>query len=164
MGKNVFWKSVVRRKGSLLLFLALLTAASFGFMLRALEYLAVNQELSRIAEQYRPIGMPEVDGDGENDDSELKKAVEFLENSPWVESVDTGKYTSAVLKDMYNADTDGWTTQFASSEENSIRINEIMAWAKLVDVKKTTTPGNFRYGFKVEQEVYGFPDYLKPQN
>lgn len=164
MGKNVFWKSVVRRKGILLLFLALLTAASFGFMLRALEYLAVNQELSRIAEQYRPIGMPEVDGDGENEISELKKAVEFLENSPWVESVDTGKYTSAVLKDMYNADTDGWTTQFASSEENSIRINEIMAWAKLVDVKKTTTPGNFRYGFKVEQAVYGYPDYLKPQN
>ena len=53
---KLFWKSVVRRKGSLLLLLALIVASTFGFTLRTVEYLAVDLEIARISREYRPIG------------------------------------------------------------------------------------------------------------
>ena len=56
MEAKLFWKSVIRRKGSLLLLLILIITASFGFMLRAVEYLAVDREIERISQEYRQIG------------------------------------------------------------------------------------------------------------
>lgn len=119
-GRHVFWKSVLRRRGSLLLFLALLAAASFGFMLRAVEYLSVTGEIARISENYRPIGMLSfVEEGAEGSDfgsDQLTRAAELLRESPYVEFVDEKRYASAVLSDLYNADIDGWTSSRKDGE------------------------------------------------
>lgn len=102
MVATLFWKSVIRRTGSLLLLLALTAVATFGFMLRTVEYLAVNREIGRISREYRPIGTlsaPEWDV--------TAGALSVME-SPYVELVDVNRYCPVVLSDLYNADLEGY--------------------------------------------------------
>lgn len=158
MGKNAFWKSVLRRTGSLLLLLALLAAASFGFVLRAVEYLTVNGEIRRISENYRPIGTLS------SDSGDLTEAAELLEENSYVEFVDRNRYCPAILTDIYNADLDGWTSNREDGLEYGVRTNDILAWAEVEDIKDTLETGVFRYDFRVRELVSGYPDYGDPKN
>ena len=56
MGKNIFWKSVLRRKAILIILILFVGVASFGFALRTIQYLSIHQEIQRISQNYRAIG------------------------------------------------------------------------------------------------------------
>lgn len=157
MERKVFWKSVLRRKGSLLLILALIVTATFGFVLRALEYLAVSGEIGRISENYRPIGTLALEG------GDISEGIACLRDSSYVEFVDINRHCSAILKDVYNADLDGWSSSREPDTDNGVRINDILAWAEVEDVKDTVNPGIFRYDFRVKELVCGYPDYGDPK-
>ena len=153
MEKQVFWKSVFRRTGSLLLLLALIVAASFGFVLRTVEYLSVNREMIRISENYRPIGTLA------SDSGDITEAASLLEESSYVNFVDKNRYCPAILKDIYNADLDGWSSNREDGMSRGVRINDILAWVEVEDIKNTLKPDVFRYDFKVKELVRGYPDY-----
>ena len=124
MVAKLFWKSVIRRKGSLLLLMILIVTASFGFMLRAVEYLAVSREIDRIAQEYQQIGtLSSADGI-------VTEGVPLVEESPYGEFVDINRSCIAILSDIYNADVDGgiyydWYSKYG------ININEFMVWAEV---------------------------------
>ena len=124
MVAKLFWKSVIRRKGSLLLLMILIVTASFGFMLRAVEYLAVSREIDRIAQEYQQIGtLSSADGI-------VTEGVPLVEESPYVEFVDINRSCIAILSDIYNADVDrgiyyDWYSKYG------ININEFMVWAEV---------------------------------
>lgn len=101
MGKNVFWKSVTRRWGSLLLFLAVIAAASFGFVLRTVEYLTVSGEIERISDNYRPIGRLS------SDSGDIAEGIALVSESPYLDFADVRRGCPAILTDLYNADLDG---------------------------------------------------------
>lgn len=152
MGIKLFWKSVIRKRGSLLIFLILLMAVSFGFMLRTVEYLTVNGEIRRISESYRPIGrLSAPDGD-------ITEGAALLEENPYLEFANRKRRYPAVLEQLYNADTDGLSSHY---EEwgYGIRISDILVWAEVTDVKEANNPGVYRYDFCVKESVYGYPEY-----
>ncbi len=95
---NVFRKEN-RRRMLFTLTLTLLTAAlSFGFVSRAVEYLAVRQELERLSYYYRTIGWLT------SEDENIAVGAEILKESPYVETADGLGYLWGTLTDLYNAD------------------------------------------------------------
>lgn len=102
MEVKLFWKSVIRRTGSLLLLMALVAVSTFGFMLRAVEYLAVNQEIGRISREYRPVGTLSAP------EWEVTEGAMSVMESSYVELADVNRFCPAVLSDLYNADLDGY--------------------------------------------------------
>ncbi|MCI9151744.1 MAG: hypothetical protein HFI42_14910 [Lachnospiraceae bacterium] len=157
MEAKLFWKSVIRRKGSLLLLLALIAASTFGFTLRAVEYLSVNQEIARISREYRPIGsLTSADG-------MVTEGVSLVMESPYLELSDVNRYCPAILSDIYNADLDGATGDRADGQLiYGISVSEIMAWGTVTMVTQTQNSDVRIYDFQIEEGVYGYPDYIEP--
>lgn len=158
MVAKLFWKSVIRRKGSLLLLMILIVTASFGFMLRAVEYLAVSREIDRIAQEYQQIGtLSSADGI-------VTEGVPLVEESPYVEFVDINRSCIAILSDIYNADVDGgiyydWYSKYG------ININEFMVWAEVEAEVDEEIAGKLKtrmYYLRVKEGVYGYPEYTEP--
>lgn len=143
----------------MLLFLVLIIASSFGFMLRTVEYLTVSREIDRISENYRPIGTLSA----ANDDwsADISEGVELLKDNPYVDYLDINRYCPAVLTDMYNIDLDGASSIQKYEAEFRTRVNEIMAWVEVEDARGTSDPDVFRYDFRVKELLYGYPDYAK---
>ena len=155
MEAKLFWKSVIRRKGSLLLLLILIITASFGFMLRAVEYLAVDREIERISQEYRQIGTLT------SEDGIVTEGIPIVEESPYVEFVDTNRYCIAILSDIYNADLDG-TICWDGSLNYGVNINEFMVWGEVETEMETNQPKTKMYVFRVKEGVYGYPEYTEP--
>ncbi len=98
---NVFRKEN-RRRILFTLTLTILTAAlSFGFVSRAIEYLAVRQELERLSDYYRTIGWLT------SADENIAVGAEIIKESPYVETAEGGGYLWGALTDLYNADLQG---------------------------------------------------------
>lgn len=157
MEAKLFWKSVIRRTGSLLL-LALIAVSTFGFMLRAVEYLSVNQEIERISREYRPVGtlsVPEWD---------VTQGALAVMESPYVELADVNRFCPAVLSDLYNADIKGYISEWGDAERYSqIGATELMAWGKVMTVSDTLDPNVKIYDFQIQEGVYGYPEYVQPE-
>lgn len=158
---NVFRKEN-RRRILFTLTLTLLTAAlSFGFASRAVEYLAIRQELARISEHYRPIGWLTSDNDGTVD-----AGVELVSKSPYVETADTRGFLWGTLTDLYNADLEGtydWIRSF------DVYNAEVLFWGVLESVEEdwqerehfwdTIRVDGTRLTFSVSERINGYPDY-----
>lgn len=158
MERRMFWKSALRRTVSLLLLLALIATASFGFVLRTLEYLTVNGEIERISKNYHPIGTLSVEGD------EIAEGIEVLKESPYLDFVDERRYCPAILSEVYNSDLDGGSSDRDREYDYGVRVNDILAWAEVEGITETAHEGVFRYDFRVKEAVYGYPDYVDPKN
>lgn len=158
METKLFWKSVIRRTGSLLLLLALIAVSTFGFMLRAVEYLSVNQEIERISREYRPVGtlsVPEWD---------VTEGALAVMESPYVELADVNRFCPAVLSDLYNADIEGYISESGDAERyRQIGATELMAWGKVMTVSDTLDPNVKIYDFQIQEGVYGYPEYIQPE-
>ncbi|MCM1155831.1 MAG: ABC transporter permease [Roseburia sp.] len=155
METRLFWKSVIRRKGNLLFLMILIITASFGFMLRTVEYLAVNREIERISQEYQQIGtLTSADGI-------VTEGIPFVEESPYVEFVDINRSCIAILSDIYNADLDG-TICWDGTLNYGVNINEFMVWGEVESEMETNQPKIKRYVFRVKEGVYGYPEYTEP--
>ena len=153
MEVKLFWKSVIRRKGSLLLLLALISVSTFGFVLRVAEYLAVNREITRISEEYRPIGSLSAP------DGVVTEGVSLVMESQYVERADINRHCPAVLSDIYNADIEGILNMY---QDQGIDTRERMVWGTVIFVSETEEPNVRIYQMRIEEGVYGYPDYIKP--
>ncbi len=155
---NVF-KKENRRRILFTLTLTLLAAAlSFGFVSRAVEYLAVRQELERLSKHYRTIGWL-TSGDGN-----IAAGAEIIEASPYVETADGLGYLWGTLTDLYNADLEG-----SIFEEYGVHNAEVLFWGTLKNVNEDWTERRSNYDrvemeasrlvFTVTERISGYPDY-----
>lgn len=160
---NVFRKEN-RRRILFTLTLTILTAAlSFGFVSRAIEYLAVRQELERLSDYYRTIGWLT------SADENIAVGAEIIKESPYVETADGRGYLWGTLTDLYNADLQGKAEGYWYNEYG-INNSEVLFWGTLKDVneewyeKSWTGAGTqqeaSRLVFTVSERIYGYPDYV----
>ena len=159
MEAKLFWKSVIRRKGSLMLLMILIITASFGFMLRTVEYLAVNREIERISQEYQQIGTLS------SEDGIITQGIPIVEESSYVEFVDINRSCVAVLSDIYNADLDGMADYMGAGiyGESDLKVNEWMVWGEVEEkMEGAGKPKTIRYVFRVKEGVYGYPEYTEP--
>lgn len=159
---NVFRKEN-RRRILFTLTLTLLTAAlSFGFVSRAVEYLAVRQELERLSDHYRTIGwLTSADGN-------VAPGAELIKDSSYVETADNRRFLWGTLTDLYNADLQGrfegyWYDMFG------VNNSEVLFWGTLKYVDEewyerswtdsSTELDADRLVFTVSERISGYPDY-----
>ncbi len=147
--------------------LTLLTAAlSFGFVSRAVEYLAVRQELERLSYYYRTIGWLT------SEDENIAVGAEILKESPYVETADGLGYLWGTLTDLYNADLQGKAVGYWYNEYG-INNSEVLFWGTLKSVDEEWHENNWtdsriqmdatRLVFTVSERISGYPDYA-PEN
>lgn len=155
MELKLFWKSFIRRKGSLLL-LVLIAAASYGFLLRSAEYLSVRGEIERISREYRPVGTLS-SADGFVTDAAL-----LVQESSYVEMTDRNRACPAILSDVYNADVDGYSSDNQEGDyAYGVRVSSLMAWGEVVRIREDLKKGVNRYDFRITEGVYGYPEYIQ---
>ena len=161
---NVFRKEN-RRRILFTLTLTLLTAAlSFGFASKAVEYLAIRQELARISEHYRPIGWLTTD------DKIVDAGVELIAKSPYVETVDARGFLWGTLTDLYNADLQGKAEGYWNDLYGATNF-EVLFWGVLESVNEDWKAKQHREDaervdatrlvFTVSERISGYPDYAQ---
>ena len=172
MNKNVCWKSTLRQPMRTLSILLLVGLVSFAFVSRAAEYLIINRETDRLAGYYRGIGVLET-VDSNNQD--VAKGAEMVARSQYVSYEDKRMYFSGVLQDLYNADVDGWMSDYVFNVYRSdpsvgrvnrgLHINEVVLYGELSS-KYHNTPfaaggvEEYEFYFHVKRVVAGYPGYV----
>jgi len=103
MRKNVFLKSVLRQPIRAFLLALLIAASAFAFVARATEYRIISDEITRIEELYRAIGVlsPLQFNDFTND-HDVTRAAALLEGSPLVGRTDARVFTQGVMHEHRN--------------------------------------------------------------
>ena len=150
--KNIFLKSTFRQPIRVLCLGLLMAFVTFTFVGRVSEYLMIKQETERLEGYYRSVGQLEPLEEGVA--ANIEEAIADLENSPYVQKTDRPQYTSAVMKDIYNADTDG-------TGQATMEFGHVFFYGTLVN-KVQLTPGNHMFYFTVDSVVVGYPEYIAP--
>ncbi|MCM1537500.1 MAG: hypothetical protein NC254_03790 [bacterium] len=159
---NIFSKENRRRMLFTVTLILLTAVLSFGFVSRAVEYLAVKQELERLSDNYRTIGwLTSADGN-------IATGAELIEESPYVETADARGFLWGTLTDLYNADLQGrregyWYNEYGVNNAEVLFCGTL----KYVDedwYERTDMPGQeekeaSRLIFTVSERIYGYPDY-----
>lgn len=156
---NAFRKENGRRVLFTLTLTLLAAVLSFGFVSRAVEYLAVRQELERLSKSYRTIGWLT------SEDGNIAAGAEIIEASPYVETADGRGYLWGTLTDLYNADLEG-----SIFEEYGVHNAEVLFWGTLKNVNEDWTERRSDYDrteveatrlvFTVTERISGYPDYV----
>lgn len=102
--KNVFIKSMLRQPIRAMLLVLLMAAASFAFVMRAVEYIVVNDRISEISALFQTVGVLS-HRDGITADA--SEAIEFIAESPYVSFYDRRRGFEGTLVDMHNAYIEG---------------------------------------------------------
>ena len=120
MIKKVFLQSVIRRPVRNLVLVLLVGTAVFAAVLRAAEYIIVRDEIARIESFYRSIGfLSTVDPARRNFlDFEDTRWQEVIEQSQYVDFIDSRSLVTGELVDMYNTENMRilWGSPFFSGE------------------------------------------------
>lgn len=159
---NVFRKENRRRILFTLTLTLLAAALSFGFVSRAVEYLAVRQELERLSDHYRTIGwLTSADGN-------VAAGAELIKESPYVETADARGYLWGTLTDLYNADLQGRKEGYWY-DIYGVNNSEVLFWGTLKYVDEDwyerswfdgrTQLAASRLVFTVSERISGYPDY-----
>jgi len=104
--KNVFLKSMFRQKLRSLLVFLLIGLAAFGFVLRAVEYVVVREQIMRAAEFYQSAGFissPVHFGD-------VSDGIRLIEASPYIGFQDGRRAAQGFIEGVQNADVTGMHT------------------------------------------------------
>lgn len=151
MRNNVFLKSTLRQPVKTALLLAVVALITFAFVSRGAEYLLVKQETERLGNVYRSIGNLEsaamTNGNG-------REILRYLEENSYVETADYTYTLSAVLDDIYNADTDQYSSY-------AYRNGDIFFYGRLIQVMEVR-PGAYKFYFTPETIAAGYPEFSAP--
>jgi len=103
MNQNVFLKSSLRQPLRKLLLAALIFIATFAFVVRAVEYFIVSEELDRIEGLYISIGtLAPIFPMNIADDRDVRQAADLIGGSPFVRYEDRRVFVQGVLSDITN--------------------------------------------------------------
>ncbi len=105
MKKAVSLKSTIRQPGKTILLFLLCAALSFGFLSQALQYAVVRRAVDESEAYYHAVGFLRP-SDGE--DADAAEAVSILQESPYVDDLNTYMPRAGFMPDVYNINIDGW--------------------------------------------------------
>ena len=101
MRKNTFLKSALRQPLRTLVLMLLIGVAAFAFVLRAVEYMVVDEQITEISFHYRAIGALQATRD--NPDRNATMVANILTESPFVRLDDRRFAVEGLLVDLKNA-------------------------------------------------------------
>ena len=194
MKRNVCWLSTMRQPARTLFLLLLVGLISFAFISRAAEYLVVNRETDRLAGYYRAIGSLETeyptafyvssDSQDELDDIQLPEnpydvsaGVGLVAQSEYVDFEDYRRLCSGVLQGIYNADVDGFSSDFSYDAHrvdpsgyrhvftSGIYVSDVLVYGELrskyFSPYASSRPDEYSLIFHVDQVVTGYPEHVE---
>lgn len=161
MKKNVYTKSVLRQPVYTLILAFLIFVATFGFVLRSVEFIAVRQQIYTISDYFESIGF--LRGTSAFDD--VNVGADFLENSPYISIADRRRVVEGVLQDVLNSATaDPWGVHSSRNAEIlGIEIQEgprdVFFYGELVN-KVESRQNRWLLTLNVDDVVVGYPEYV----
>ena len=105
MKRNIFTKSTLRQTVRSALLGLLLMVSAFLFVMRSVEYIVINEQISEISGFFRPVGFLGHPGDYFMND--VRPSAEIVSSSPYVDFNDRRRLIEAVLLDMPNTGSVG---------------------------------------------------------
>jgi len=161
MKKNVYTKSLLRRPLHSLILAFLLFIATFGFVLRSVEFLTIRNQIFTIAEFYQAIGF--LSGDHDFDDVNI--GADLIENSPYIELSDRRRVAEGVLQGILNsaiADTAGFNYNIRRGlwpgAEIPPEIHDAIFYGELVE-KVERVGGGWHLILAVDEVLVGYPEH-----
>jgi len=109
--KNIFIKSMLRQPVRSALLILLIATASFAFVLRAVEYTIINNQISQISGFFQSVG---VLSHRDGITADVSPAIDVIAQSPYVSFYDRRRGFEGTLDNMYNAYIEGSRYWFAS--------------------------------------------------
>ena len=158
MRKNVYTKSILRKPLHSLILAFLLFAATFGFVLRAVEFLTVRDQIFSIATYYQSIGF--LSSSHELDDVGI--GADFLENSPYIEFVDRRRTVEGFLQDLLNsavADPHGNLLTLRRMGHPIPEAHDAFFYGELID-KIERVSGGWHLILSVDDVLVGYPEHV----
>lgn len=186
MKYRLFFKSTFRQPIRTITLILLVGLISFAFASRVAEYALINEQTARMGEYYRAVGLLERFGS----DNGPQRVSDYLEQSPYVETVDHVRYVSGVIrsantgpglltKDIYNADNAGlsmfndvvdgytggaparyWFDMSTSSNDVFLYCTPIAAGETQVNDGSEYSATLPYYECRVEKVLTGYPEWV----
>ena len=161
IGKNVFIKSMLRQPVRSMLLLLLITAASFAFVVRSVEYIVVRNRIADISEFFTSVGfLSHRDGIT----ADVSEAIEFLAENPYVSLHDRRRGFEGTLVGLHNACIHGsryWHSSRYYSMLSPFEANihaDLMPRLRPIDGFAGFVSGDsFFFGEVIETRFYMFP-------
>lgn len=162
MRKNIFLLSAVRQPVRTILLFLLISLISFSFVSHTVEYVVVRRETERLGSYYRSIGTLKPTGKTKTG---VSAGAALLEGNPYIAYTDSRRYCSGVLKDLYNADVDGWPSDNPETVANGfffgIHVSDVWFYGTLKSKNYSELEGIYRFEFLIDQVEAGFPEYVQ---
>ena len=159
---NVFLRSTLRQPVKTAMLLLVTALITFAFVARAAEYLLIKQETERLSGLYHAVGTVQP----ENTGSKLRTSeiVDYLENSPYVKTVEKVRYGSAVMEEATNVDADlSYVVDFM--------LADVFFYGTLERVSSSLIPMlgsssgeqliSYKFYFTVDEVVAGYPEAIQ---
>ena len=130
-------------------------------------------EIDRLQATYRSIGILT---DSNWSGQDLASGADLLSSSGYVDFVDGRRYASGVLRDMYNPDVDGWSSDAGGKYSDQQRENNYPMGVNVSDVwlsgqvksigyhESLGEEGAYLLRLAVDEVLTGFPEYAAPQD
>ena len=162
MKKNVYIKSVLRQPVLSLILAFLLFIATFGFVLRSIEFITVRQQIYTISEYFQSVGFLL----GDTAFADVNVGADFLEDNPYIEMIDRRRVVEGMMPDMLNSavnDPMGWVSRTRRGEfpdaETLAERHDVFFYAVLMD-KVEQGVGRGRLTLAVDEVLVGYPEHL----
>ncbi|MEN6593377.1 MAG: FtsX-like permease family protein [Clostridiaceae bacterium] len=162
MRKNIFFLSAVRQPVRTILLFLLISLISFSFVSRTVEYVVVRRETERLGSYYRSIGTLKPTEKAQTD---VSAGAALLADNPYIAYTDSRRYCPGVLKDLYNSDVDGSSSdtprKAASGHNSGLHVSDVWFYGTLKNRNYSEMEGIYRFEFLIDQVEAGFPEYIK---
>lgn len=156
MRQDVFFKSTLRQPVRTLFLLLLIGVLSFAFTLRAGEYQLIRQESERIGSYYRAIGELKWEGDS----PDFQAAVDYLEDCPYVKTVNLGTETSGVIQNGFS--NVNFTYSLPSSQIFDALVSNFNVFFYGKFLYSGRQGNKYGFVFRVDEVLGAYPEYLEP--
>ena len=145
MKTNVCLKSSLRKPFSSLLFLILFGLISFGFMVKAVEFIVVQRETGVLGSYYRSIGVLKNVKDPQSGD--ISAGIDLIETSPSFAYGDQRQVVSGVMPQTYNSNDQMafsnstiFVKAFPKEEWPNVHTTDIWFIGELINKEDVKTP------------------------
>jgi len=145
-----------------LLLLLLIGLISFSFVSRTVEYVVVRRETERLGSYYRSIGTLKPTDKAQTD---VSAGAALLADNPYISYTDSLRFCSCVLKDLYNADLGGYSsdtpTKATAGYNIGLHLSDVWFYGALEYKNYSEREGIYRFEFVIDRVEAGFPKYVK---
>jgi ABC-type lipoprotein release transport system permease subunit len=162
MSQNIPLTSSLRQPVRTIFLILLVGAISFAFVSKAVEYIVVLRETERLGGYFRSIGSLErIDGDEMGD---ISQGAELILGSRYLAYEDRVRYSSGVMPDLWNADTDGVMSDYVGKPAEwatGLHVSDFWFYGTLSEMDRDTSGfGWYKLTFQVDKVLASYPEYV----